>query len=154
MSKRQQPDKQKEYNSKPSNIYGLNEQQRNFAEYYLESRNGSHAYELAYGRDMGVKLAENSAKANAHRLLKHEQVKLYIESRIKEMDIDRALTPNEILVELSKTALNRNAKDSDRLKAIELLGKSQSMWNDGATGNDMDIKVVLTNIKTENNELS
>lgn len=158
MTKENKADKKKPYQfkktkvvevvkiEKPDNIYGINERQRAFAEYYLTCREGAHSYRMAYGKDLGKEVADSTARVNSHKLLRNPKVAKYIDDRLAETNIDRPLEPEEILVELSRTALDRKAKDSDRLKAIELLGKSRAMWSNGENDGLVDINVNLTGL--------
>lgn len=124
------------------NIYGLNEQERMFCEYYLDTRNATLSYEWAFSRDLGRQLKYSTCKTNASRLMTKEKVKRYIDERIREATIDRSLEESEILVELSRISLNRNLREADRLKALELLGRSKAMWTDKVENNgNLDIEI-------------
>jgi hypothetical protein len=82
--------------------------------------NATEAYCLVYPDSERV-----SASSSSFKLLKRDDVKAYIAKRLGEM----AMSTNEVLLRLAD--LSRNAdKDSDKIRAMELIGKHQAMWLD------------------------
>ena len=122
----------------------LNEKQKAFADYYIESLNATESYKRAYNV-----VNQSTAEANGSRLLRNAKVKNYIdevmsakdESRIASQDeilqiltdIARGITEEEI-VQFSQLGeelrTTRKPTIKDRMKASELLGKRYRMWTD------------------------
>ncbi len=104
----------------------LDERQKLFCEKFLEGFTGTRrvspmeAYQFAYP-DCNKK----SASASGSRLLTYVNVKEYLKERISEM----TMQTNEVLIRLGNLARNAE-KDSDKLKALELIGKTQGMFLD------------------------
>jgi phage terminase small subunit len=122
----------------------VNEQQKRFADYYIETGNATEAYRRA-----GYKAKGKSAEVNASRLLSNAKVKTYIDDLINGKDSERIAKQDEILEFLSKVLrgevdeefaigvgkgaqmLTRKEVDAkDRIKAAELLGKRYTLWTD------------------------
>jgi phage terminase small subunit len=122
----------------------VNEQQKRFADYYIETGNATESYKRA-----GYKAKGKSAEVNASRLLGNAKVSEYIQSKLSEKDRERVANQDEILEYLtmvmrgemkeetligvskgrqSITDIEVSAKD--RIKAAELLGKRYVMWTD------------------------
>lgn len=119
----------------------LNEKQKAFADYYIESLNATESYAKAY------ECSYNTARTNGARLLANANIKNYIdevmsakdESRIASQDeilqiltdIARGITEEEI-VQFSQLGeelrTTRKPTIKDRMKASELLGKRYRMW--------------------------
>ena len=121
----------------------LNEKQKAFADYYIESLNATESYAKAY------ECSYNTARTNGARLLAKANIKKYIdevmsakdESRIASQDeilqiltdIARGITEEEV-VQFSRLGeelrTTRKPTIKDRMKASELLGKRYRMWVD------------------------
>lgn len=103
----------------------LTEKQKMFCHEYMKDLNGTQAA-------IRAGYSENSAKEIASQNLTKDAVseylKLLIEERTKQVDID----VNDILNDILQTRLECAAdkKYSERLKANELLGKYKKMWTD------------------------
>lgn len=95
--------------------------QRLFVEAYLTEPNGVRAAKKAgykgNDRTLSVVAAENLAKPNIAAL---------IEKRVEEAII----TTDEVLNGVKAIATNPKARDADKLKGFELLGKYLAMWTD------------------------
>lgn len=129
---------------KLDNIWGINEQQRAFADYYIQGRNASQAYKLAYGRDLGKKVKDTTAHSNSYKLLREPKVKAYIDDRLACMLVEEKMASSEILIELTKIAMDKDNTTKERMNALELLGKEQAMWVDKSeNSNTMDIEINL-----------
>ena len=126
----------------------LNEKQKAFADYYIESLNATESYKKVY------ECSYNTARTNGARLLTNANIKKYIdevmsakdESRIASQDeilqiltdIARGITEEEVvqfsqLGEELRTTIKPTIKD--RMKASELLGKRYRMWIDKVEAN-------------------
>lgn len=126
----------------------LNEKQKAFADYYIESLNATESYKIAYN------CSYNTARTNGARLLANANIKEYIdevmsaknESRIASQDeilqiltdIARGITEEEV-VQFSQLGeelrTTRKPTIKDRMKASELLGKRYRMWVDKVEAN-------------------
>lgn len=131
----------------------MNERQRRFAEYYIETLN---AYESA----IRAGYSKRYAKAQSYKMLDIVGIKEYIEKRFNELEEERIAKSNEVLKYLTSlmrgeeteqtliglgqgeqniTEIEVSAKE--RLKAAELLGKRYALFIDNA-----NLNVVTPNI--------
>lgn len=115
----------------------LNGKQQLFADYYIETLNATQsAIKAGY--------SEKTAYSQGQRLLKHVEIKDYIEGIMEKKDSERIASQDEILEILTKIIrgeeteelytmsgdkINKKPKISDRLKAIELLGKRYNLFD-------------------------
>ena len=126
----------------------LNEKQKAFAGYYIESLNATESYKKVY------ECSYNTARTNGARLLTNANIKKYIdevmsaknESRIASQDeilqiltdIARGVTEEEV-VQFSQLGeelrTTRKPTIKDRMRASELLGKRYRMWVDKVEAN-------------------
>ena len=128
----------------------LNDRQRAFADYYIESLN---AFESA----IKAGYSENYAKSRSYELLENAGIKAYIDERMKEIESNRIAKAEEVLAFLSASLrgeileevvstetidgmirpviLKKQISIKDRLKAAELLGKRYRMWTDKVEAN-------------------
>ena len=126
----------------------LNDKQKAFADYYIESLNATESYKKVY------ECSYNTARTNGARLLTNANIKNYIdevmsaknESRIASQDeilriltdIARGITEEEV-VQFSQLGeelrTTRKPTIKDRMRASELLGKRYRMWVDKVEAN-------------------
>ena len=126
----------------------LNDKQKAFADYYIESLNATESYKNVY------ECSYNTARTNGARLLTNANIKNYIdevmsaknESRIASQDeilqiltdIARGVTEEEV-VQFSQLGeelrTTRKPTIKDRMRASELLGKRYRMWIDKVEAN-------------------
>ena len=123
----------------------LNEKQKAFADYYIESLNATESYRKAY------ECSYNTARTNGARLLTNANIKKYIDEVMSAKDESRIASQDEILQILTDIArgiteeevvqfsqlgeelrTTRKPTIKDRMKASELLGKRYRMWVDKA----------------------
>lgn len=97
----------------------LNDKQKQFCIEYIVDLNGLQAYRRAYGED----LEDNTCKVNASRLLTNANVKQYINDVIDSYTNDIDVKVGEVVSNIKTIAFNPNSRDSDRIKASELLSK-------------------------------
>ena len=90
----------------------MTNKQKIFADEYLIDLNATRAYKVAYP---SVKKDE-TARANSSRLLTNDNVKQFVEERMKEREIRTEITQDRVLKELAAIAF---AKASDYAKVIE-----------------------------------
>ena len=121
----------------------LNEKQKAFANYYIESLNATESYAKAY------ECSYNTARTNGARLLAKAKIKNYIDEIMSAKDESRIASKDEILQILTDIArgiteeevvqfsqlgeelrTTRKPTIKDRMKASELLGKRYRMWVD------------------------
>ena len=123
----------------------LNDRQRAFADYYIESLNAEQsAIRAGY--------SEKYARGNAHKLVANSCIKNYIEERMKEIESDRIAKAEEVLAFLSAALrgevleevvstesiegmikpviLKKQLSAKDRIKAAELLGKRYALFTE------------------------
>ena len=121
----------------------LNNKQKAFADYYIESLNATESYAKAY------ECSYNTARTNGARLLANAKIKKYIDEVMSAKDESRIASQDEILQILTDIArgiteeevvqfsqlgeelrTTRKPTIKDRMKASELLGKRYRMWVD------------------------
>ena len=94
----------------------LNARQKSFSEYYVASGNATEAAIKA-----GYK--EKYAGVNADKLLKNTNIQKYIEELQEKAKGNRIMTAIERREFLTKMILKEETKDTDRLKAVDILNK-------------------------------
>lgn len=126
----------------------LNEKQKAFANYYIESLNATESYAKVY------ECSYNTARTNGARLLANANIKKYIDEIMSAKDESRIASQDEILQILTDIArgvteeevvqfsqlgeelrTTRKPTIKDRMKASELLGKRYRMWVDKVEAN-------------------
>jgi phage terminase small subunit len=114
----------------------LPKKQRLFVEAYLANPNATQsAIKAGY--------SEKTAYSQGQRLLKNVEIAKLLEKRVATAII----TADEILNDV-KTIAKSRCRESDRLKAYELLGKHLRMWTDrtelsGPDGGPLEIESVI-----------
>lgn len=122
----------------------LSEQQKRFADYYIETGNATQSYHNA-----GYKAKGKSAEVNASRLLANAKVRAYVDELIAKKDEKRIAKQDEVLEFLTnvlrgevkeqfplgmgmgeQSLVKKELDGKDRIKAAELLGKRYGMWTD------------------------
>ena len=141
----------------------MTKKQKIFADEYLIDLNATRAYRVAYP---SVKKDE-TARANASRLLTNANVKKYIDDRLEEIHNEKTAdarevmeyltavlrgesTSEEIVVEglgdgMSEArTMEKRPSEKDRLKAAELLGKRFGLYTDKVEMDaDMDLNITI-----------
>ena len=126
----------------------LNDKQKAFADYYIESLNATESYKKVY------ECSYNTARTNGARLLTNANIKNYIDEVMSVKDESRIASQDEILQILTDIArgvteeevvqfsqlgeelrTTRKPTIKDRMKASELLGKRYRMWIDKVEAN-------------------
>ena len=126
----------------------LNEKQKAFADYYIESLNATESYQKAY------ECSYNTARTNGARLLTNANIKKYIDDIMQSKDESRIASQDEILQILTDIArgiteeevvqfsqlgeelrTTRKPTIKDRMKASELLGKRYKLFTDKVEAN-------------------
>jgi phage terminase small subunit len=138
----------------------LNEKQQLFSDYYIETLNATQsAIKAGYSK--------KTAYSQGQRLLKHVEIRDYIDGIMAKKDSKRIASQNEILEILTKIIrgeeteelytmsgdkINKKPKISDRLKAIELLGKRYNLFDKDNTETIPSV-VIIDDISKENEVL-
>ena len=123
----------------------LNDKQKAFADYYIESLNATESYMKVY------ECSYNTARTNGARLLTNANIKKYIDEVMSAKDESRIASQDEILQILTDIArgiteeevvqfsqlgeelrTTRKPTIKDRMKASELLGKRYRLFVDKA----------------------
>lgn len=99
----------------------LNQKQKEFCERYIKDFNGTRAYLDVYDTE-----SEKVAGINASKLLKREDIRLYIQELIRE-HVSQELTPDRILFELMDIAFDHDTPKNVRLQALQHLSKLMGM---------------------------
>ena len=102
----------------------MNAKRTLFCEEYLIDLNATRAYKKVYQTDK-----DNSARANASKLLHKPEVQEYIQERLEEIRKEKIANADEVLITI--TDIMRNGKrNADKLKAAELLSKKYGLLVD------------------------
>ncbi len=141
----------------------MTKKQKIFADEYLIDLNATRAYRVAYP---SVKKDE-TARANASRLLTNANVKKYVDDRLEEIHNEKTAdalevmeyltavlrgesTSEEIVVEgtgdgcSAARTMQKAPSEKDRLKAAELLGKRYGLYTDRVDMDaDMDLNITI-----------
>lgn len=128
----------------------MNRKQQNFCDEYLKDFNGTRAYMVAYPDSN-----ENTARNNASRLLADASIKEYIDEHSRAIHNSKICDAEEIRELLTEIArgidtgksesivvenvgsgiskarkVTKRPDERDRIKALELLGKCNSLFTD------------------------
>ena len=120
----------------------LTAKHRLFVKEYLKDRNATRAYRAVYG---DVKAARNLG----HKLVTKGDISKAIEKATADLAAKTECDAERVqrwLIEIAAMTEKKAAKTSDRLKAIELLGKRLGMFKEvqEVTGKDGGPQIVLT----------
>lgn len=126
----------------------LNQKQKAFCDFYIESLNATESYAKAY------ECSYNTARTNGARLLANANIKRYIDEVMSAKDESRIASQDEILQILTDIArgvteeevvqfsqlgeelrTTRKPTIKDRMKASELLGKRYRLFTDKVEAN-------------------
>jgi phage terminase small subunit len=117
----------------------LTVKQQKFIEGYLIHGNATKAYYEA-----GYKAkSDNIAGVEAHKLLKNPKIKNTIDENMKQRSENCGITAEFVLNGIKDIAL-KGKKDTDKLKAYELLGKHLKLFTDKVEANiETDVTIVI-----------
>ncbi|MTN82213.1 terminase small subunit [Turicibacter sanguinis] len=102
----------------------LTPKQQAFADYYIQSGNATESYKKAYESCK----KEETARANASRMLTNANVVAYIEEKQKEIDSTRTADMKEVKEFWSRTMRDVGNTMKDRLKASELIARTSGAF--------------------------
>ena len=141
----------------------MTEKQKLFADEYLIDLNATRAYRAAYP---SVKKDE-TARANASRLLTNANVKKYVDDRLEEIHNEKTADAQEVMEYLTAVlrgestseeivveglgdvvsearTMEKRPSEKDRLKAAELLGKRFGLYTDKVEMDaDMNLNITV-----------
>ncbi|GJM72984.1 terminase small subunit [Paenibacillus macerans] len=128
----------------------MNERHKAFADYYIETTNGTESYKRAYPSCK----TDSAARTGASKLLTNPNVKAYIKERMESKEKSRIATQDDILNFLTDV-MNGKVKDQlgletpvkERNKAAELLGKRYALWIDRHDINEVVTPVFVDDIR-------
>jgi phage terminase small subunit len=111
----------------------MNEKHKAFADYYIETQNGTDSYKRAYPNCK----KDATARVNASKLLTNPNIQNYIKERLESKEAARIANQDEVLSFLTqvmrgevKDQLGLETPVKERNKAAELLGKRYGIWVD------------------------
>ena len=124
----------------------LNEMQKAFADYYIETANATESAKRAG-------YSEKTAYSQGQRLLKNVEISAYISERMAEQGEKRVADANEV-IEFYTAVMRGEVKDqfgldaslSDRLKAGDALMKRYAVTDNGSKGIIEKLDTVLGDI--------
>ena len=119
----------------------LNEKQKRFADYYIESGNATESYKRA-----GYIAKGNAAEVNSNRLLRNDKVKEYIDNRNKDLENVRIASMTEVKEFWTNILRNEEVEFKDRLKASEYIAKTNAAFIEKVESknkNDSTIRIKL-----------
>ena len=101
----------------------LSEQQKKFADLYIQSGNAKQSYINA-----GYKAKGNVAEVNASRLLRNAKVLAYVQERNQQLSDDRIADMEEVKRFWSETLRDEDMDPKHRLKASEYIAKTNAAF--------------------------
>ena len=145
--------------------------QQRFIDYYIETGNQAEAYKLAGYQCKN----DNSAAANAARLIITDKVSAAIQSRLAEKDAERIASQDEVLQFLTKImrgegveecvvvegcgegysearTIEKQVTPKERVRAAELLGRRYLLFTDKAALMFTEVPRIVDDISEEENE--
>lgn len=124
--------------------------QKKFADLYLANGNATQAYKAVYGKDK----SDNTAAANANRLLRNDKVKKYIKQIQPKEQKKVDFTVGWLREEVLKVIQDEKSRPNDKLKGYEILGKTLGAFvekKEITTPKDEDF--VIQVVKNEENSV-
>jgi len=129
--------------------FGLNEKQKRFCEYYTKNQSAGASYKRAYGTDEGKEITIGSCYTNGSKLLKSDKIKNYLNHLRKETKKNNMMEAQDVLNSLVEIATDVASKTSDKLRALELIGKSLALFQDRVQmESNSTIEINLTGLET------
>lgn len=127
----------------------LTEKQKRFADYYIETGNGSESYKRVYKSCK----KDETARANSSRLLTNDNVREYIQERNTQLEDDRIADMKEVKRFWTDTLRTQENDYKDRLKASEYIAKTNGAFLEKVEhSGGLDIKVSLPQELSEDGE--
>ena len=127
----------------PRDENGFTQKERKLVEAFLETGNGAEAVRragFALGSQGGSQ-TKLQAQKTASQIAREYLDKPHIKSYISKMMLQRKISPERILDRINYLA-DKADRDSDKLRALELLGKHKRLFTDDK-GTDKPVNIVL-----------
>ncbi len=97
--------------------HNMNDRQEKFCLNYLKVLNIAEAAKLS-----------GYSVPSGYKLMKRAEIKNYLEQELNRLKKAQIAEVEEILKELTKISRDKNAETKDRIKALELLGKTYGIF--------------------------
>lgn len=104
----------------------LTPKQQAFADYYIQTGNATESYKKAYESCK----KDETARANASRMLTNANVVAYIEEKQKELESSRMADITEVREFWTEAMRNPDNSMKDRLKASEMIARTSGAFLD------------------------
>jgi phage terminase small subunit len=124
------------YNIKMDNLSEIRGKQIFFCHEYLKDFNGTQA---AIRAGYSVR----SAYSQAHDLLKKPEILNYIELESQSTFKSIGLTTQRIISEIVSIAFSENSSKKEKLKALEILLKYESLKSDKTSGDQLKYNIPI-----------
>ena len=119
----------------------LNQRQKAFCDFYLQSGNATQSYLAA-----GYKVSPEVAAVKASELVRIGKVQEYIAERQKQVDKSRIADIEEVQQFWAEVMRDKEAGNLNRLKASELIAKAQGMFTERVQLGSMENSKVIFEI--------
>jgi phage terminase small subunit len=103
----------------------LTPKQSLFIDHYIETLNGTESYLKAFDAHNRVTAATEGSK-----LLRNPQIKAEVDRRLEALRSPLIASAQQVLTFLTDMMGKEDAKDTDRIRAAELLGKRYALFTD------------------------
>ena len=110
---------------RPTSQEKLTPKQSLFIDHYIETLNGTESYLKTFGTQNRVTAATESSK-----LLRNPQIKAEVDRRLEALRDPLIASAQQVLTFLTEMMGKEDAKDTDRIRAAELLGKRYALFTD------------------------
>lgn len=103
----------------------LTPKQSLFIDHYIETLNGTESYLKAFGTHN-----RDTARSQASMLIANHNIKAEIDRRLEALRDPIIASAQQVLTFLTEMMGKEDAKDTDRIRAAELLGKRYALFTD------------------------
>ena len=110
---------------KPTKQPKLTPKQALFIDHYVETLNATESYVQAFNAKN-----RDTARTESSKLLAKPNIKIAIEQRMEEIREPIIASAQEVLTFLTDMMHNKKAKDTDRIKSAELLGRRYALFTE------------------------
>ena len=114
----------------------LNDKQLRFAQEYTIDLNATQAA-------IRAGYSPKTARSQGNRLLTKDDIQDAIREANRKRSEATGITAEWVLTGIAEIATREDARDADRLKAFELLGKHLGIWEQRQTQEDSSIRVEI-----------
>ena len=114
----------------------MNDKQLRFAQEYTVDLNATQAA-------IRAGYSTKTAYSQGQRLLKKDEIQDAIREANRKRSEATGITAEWVLTGIAEIATREDARDADRLKAFELLGKHLGIWEQRQTQEDSSIRVEI-----------